>query len=155
MSVDYAPTGKEFVSGSYDRTVRIFKSDSTGGHSREVYHTKRMQRIFSVRFSADNKYVLTGSDDTNIRLWKAQAADRIRTLLPREQNKRDYLNKLKERYKFHKETSRIARYVLFTAHPPLLHFRLILLHSLSVSFVSRSGIDTCPKRSTTPRTVCV
>ena len=24
MDVDYAPTGKEFVSGSYDKTVRIF-----------------------------------------------------------------------------------------------------------------------------------
>jgi WD repeat and SOF domain-containing protein 1 len=108
MSVDYSPTGKEFVTGSYDRTVRLFGIDA--GHSREVYHTKRMQRIFSVRFSADNKYILSGSDDTNIRLWKVSAHERIRTLLPREQSKRDYLEKLKERYKFHKETARIARH---------------------------------------------
>ena len=38
------------------------------------YHTKRMQRIFCVNFSADARFVLTGSDDTNIRIWKAQAS---------------------------------------------------------------------------------
>jgi WD40 repeat protein len=27
-----------------------------------------------VKFSADAKYVLSGSDDTNIRVWKAQAS---------------------------------------------------------------------------------
>ena len=42
MDLSYAPTGKEFVTGSYDRTVRIF--GARGGKSREVYHTKRMQR---------------------------------------------------------------------------------------------------------------
>ena len=35
--------------------------------NREVYHTRRMQRVFCVRFSADSTYVLSGSDETNIR----------------------------------------------------------------------------------------
>lgn len=34
MDVDYSPTGREFVAGSYDRSVRIFAHQ--GGHSREV-----------------------------------------------------------------------------------------------------------------------
>lgn len=34
MDVDYSPTGREFVAGSYDRSVRIFAYQ--GGHSREV-----------------------------------------------------------------------------------------------------------------------
>jgi len=34
MDLDYAPTGKEFVTGSYDKTIRIFPADS--GKSREV-----------------------------------------------------------------------------------------------------------------------
>ena len=34
MDVDYSPTGREFVAGSYDRSLRIF--GHTGGHSREV-----------------------------------------------------------------------------------------------------------------------
>ena len=42
MDVDYSPTGREVVAGSYDRSVRIFAYN--GGRSREVYHTKRMQR---------------------------------------------------------------------------------------------------------------
>lgn len=40
--VDFSPTGREFVASSYDRSIRIFAYNS--GHSREVYHTKRMQR---------------------------------------------------------------------------------------------------------------
>ena len=42
MDVDYSSDGKEFVSASYDKTVRIFNIYSST--SREVYHTKRMQR---------------------------------------------------------------------------------------------------------------
>eukprot|EP00961_Rhodomonas_salina_P243491 3290366-Rhodomonas_salina.3 len=34
LDVDFSPTGKEFVTGSYDRTVRIFPFNA--GHSREV-----------------------------------------------------------------------------------------------------------------------
>ena len=68
MDVDYSPTGREFVAGSYDRSVRIFSHN--GGHSKEVYHTKRMQRIFAVRFSGDGSYVFSGSDDMNVRVWK-------------------------------------------------------------------------------------
>ena len=42
MDIDYAPTGREFVTWSYDRTIRIFRADE--GKSREVYHGKRMQK---------------------------------------------------------------------------------------------------------------
>ena len=68
MDVDYSPTGREFVAGGYDRSVRIFPYN--GGHSREVYHTKRMQRVFATRFSGDGTYVFSGSDDMNVRVWK-------------------------------------------------------------------------------------
>lgn len=75
MDVDYSPTGKEFVSGSYDKTIRIF--DSSKGHSREIYHTKRMQRIEMVAWTLDNKYILSGSDEMNIRIWKAKASEKL------------------------------------------------------------------------------
>ena len=78
LSVDYSPTGKEFATGSYDQTVRIFRVDQ--GRSREVYHTKRMQRIFCVNFSSDATYVLSGSDDMNIRIWKAEASKPLGTV---------------------------------------------------------------------------
>jgi len=35
-------------------------------------------RIYSVVFSMDDKYVLSGSDDTNIRLWKSVSNDPVK-----------------------------------------------------------------------------
>lgn len=40
MDIDIAPTGRKFVSGSYDKTIRIF--DVEKGRSEEIYHSKRM-----------------------------------------------------------------------------------------------------------------
>ena len=85
MDVDFSPTGREFVAGSYDRSVRIFAYN--GGHSREVYHTKRMQRVFAVRFSGDGSYVFSGSDDMNVRIWKVCATDQL--VLQARQNSLD------------------------------------------------------------------
>lgn len=34
-------------------------------------------RVFCVKFSCDASYVLSGSDDTNIRLWKAKASEQL------------------------------------------------------------------------------
>eukprot|EP01018_Ginkgo_biloba_P030087 Gb_30586 [translate_table: standard] len=108
MDIDYSPTGREFVTGSYDRTVRIFPYN--GGHSREIYHTKRMQRVFCVKFSCDATYVLSGSDDTNLRLWKAKASEQLGVLLPRERKKHEYLDAVKERFKHLPEIKRIDRH---------------------------------------------
>ncbi|EDO42857.1 predicted protein [Nematostella vectensis] len=108
LDVDYAPTGQEFVTGSFDKSIRIFPRDK--GHSREVYHTRRMQRVFCVRFSADSQYVLSGSDETNIRIWKAEASKKLGTLAPRERAAFTYSARLRERFKFHPQISRIRRH---------------------------------------------
>lgn len=34
-------------------------------------------RVFCVRFSCDASYVISGSDDTNLRLWKAKASEQL------------------------------------------------------------------------------
>lgn len=96
MDVAYSPTGREFVTASYDRTVRIFNINS--GRSREVYHTKRMQRVFCASYTADTQYVLSGSDDTNIRVWKAQASKSVAADAGRAERKKQYLHSLKKRY---------------------------------------------------------
>ena len=62
MDVAFSPTGREFVSGSYDRTLRLYKTNQ--GRSRDVYHTKRMQRIYCVSYSSDARFVLSAVDDT-------------------------------------------------------------------------------------------
>ncbi|KAJ3681292.1 hypothetical protein LUZ60_015781 [Juncus effusus] len=108
MDVDYSPTGREFVTGSYDRTIRIFKHN--GDHSREIYHTKRMQRVFCVKYSCDASYVISGSDDTNLRLWKSKASEQLGVLLPREKKKHEYMDALKDRFKHLPEIKRIVKH---------------------------------------------
>ncbi|XP_034949411.1 DDB1- and CUL4-associated factor 13 [Chelonus insularis] len=106
--VDYAPTGKEFVSGSYDKTIRIYEMNK--GHSREIYHTKRMQRLSSVAWSLDNKYIMSGSDEMNIRVWKARASEKLGTLKPREKAALNYSDTLKQKFASHPQVNRIARH---------------------------------------------
>jgi len=108
MDVDYAPTGKEFATAGYDRAVRIY--NHTDGHSRDVYHTKRMQRVNHVMWSMDNKYILSGSDEMNVRLWKARAADKLGVLKPREKTALNTQAKLKQTFATHPEIHRISRH---------------------------------------------
>ncbi|XP_078072820.1 DDB1- and CUL4-associated factor 13 isoform X2 [Mustelus asterias] len=108
LDVDYSPTGKEFVSASFDKSIRIFPASK--GHSREVYHTKRMQHVMCVKWSADNKYILCGSDEMNIRLWKANASEKLGVLAPREKASLNYNQKLKEKFQHHPHIKRIARH---------------------------------------------
>jgi WD repeat and SOF domain-containing protein 1 len=69
-----------------------------------------MQRVFSVRFSMDGSYVFSGSDDMNLRCWKADASAQMGTLLPREQRKHAYNASLKDRFKHMPEIRRIANH---------------------------------------------
>ncbi|ORX56303.1 U3 snoRNP-associated protein Sof1 [Hesseltinella vesiculosa] len=108
MDVDYSPTGQEIVTGSYDRTIRLY--DAKRGHSYDVYHTKRMQRVFSVQYSMDSKFVLSGSDDGNVRIWKAHANEKLGIKDRRERTHLEYMDKLKERYGHMKEIKRIDRH---------------------------------------------
>lgn len=108
MDVDYSPTGTEFVAGSYDRSLRIFPVDSFS--SREIYHTKRMQQVLSVMWSLDSKFVLSGSDEMNIRMWKANASEKLGPLRPRERAALNYSSRLLEVYGEHPEIRRIAKH---------------------------------------------
>ena len=108
LDIDFAPTGKEFVAASFDKTIRIFPYND--GRSREVYHTKRMQQVNAILYTNDAKYIVSGSEDTNVRIWKSHAADAIKPLLPREKETLAYANKLKKKYKFNSEVKRILRH---------------------------------------------
>lgn len=41
-----------------------------------------MQHVICVKWSADSKYVLSGSDEMNIRLWKANASEKLGVVSP-------------------------------------------------------------------------
>lgn len=108
MDVDFSPTGEELVSASYDRTVRLWNRDK--GHSRDIYHTKRMQRVFSAMFTPDNQYVLSGSDDGNVRLWRSNASGRSGIKSARQRQNREYDESLVRRYSHMPEIKRIQRH---------------------------------------------
>ncbi|KAJ3566793.1 hypothetical protein NP233_g6782 [Leucocoprinus birnbaumii] len=110
MSCDWSPTGTEFVSGGWDKTVRIWQfKDGKGVQRPEVYHTKRMQRVTSTVFSGDARFVLSGSDDGNVRIWKAKASEKLGVVTARERAAIEYRSKLKERWSVDSEVSRITR----------------------------------------------
>ena len=108
IALDYSPTGREFATGAYDRTIRIFNPNES--RSTQVYHTKRMQKIFGIQYSGDANYILSASDDANIRIWKAHASAPIGVLLPREKRQLAYKTKLMQRYKDVPELRRITHH---------------------------------------------
>jgi DDB1- and CUL4-associated factor 13 len=61
-------------------------------------------------YSMDSKYVVTGSEDTNIRVWKSNASESLKPLLPREKESLAYANKLKKKFKHNTEIKRILRH---------------------------------------------
>lgn len=36
-----------------------------------------MQHVICVKWTADSKYIMSGSDEMNIRLWKANASEKL------------------------------------------------------------------------------
>nr|XP_019008129.1 WD repeat and SOF domain-containing protein 1 [Kwoniella pini CBS 10737]OCF46910.1 WD repeat and SOF domain-containing protein 1 [Kwoniella pini CBS 10737] len=96
MGCDWSPTGEEFVSGSYDRTVRLWNRET--GKSRDVYHTKRMQRVFDVTYTPTADFVLSASDDGNVRIWKSNASKKLGPVSTKERQAIEHRQKLIERY---------------------------------------------------------
>lgn len=108
MDIDFSPTGEEVVTGSYDKTIRIFKTRE--GHLRDIYHTQRMQHVFCAKFTTDSKYIITGSDDSNVRVWRTNASERANIKSSRQRAKLEYDAALKERFKHMPEIRRISRH---------------------------------------------
>ena len=106
--VSYSPTGEDLVTASYDRTVRLWSRAK--GHSTDIYHTKRMQRVFSAKYTQDNNYILSGSDDGNIRLWRADASKRQGVISSKQRQSLEYQDALRKRYGHMPEIRRIERH---------------------------------------------
>jgi WD40 repeat protein len=68
LSVGISPDGKRIVSGSADRTIRIWDFN-TGKLQKTIAGQTR--EIESVAFSHDGKHIVSGSADGTIKIWDA------------------------------------------------------------------------------------
>ncbi len=69
-----------------------------------------MQRLTSVLWTLDNKYIVSGSDEMNIRLWKARAWEKLGVMRTRERDAMNYNEALKEKFAHFPQVKRIARH---------------------------------------------
>jgi WD repeat and SOF domain-containing protein 1 len=68
-----------------------------------------MQRVFTVNYTMDNTYIVSGSDDTNLRLWKANASEKLGQLTTREESAMQYRQALIKKHQHLPEVQRIHR----------------------------------------------
>jgi WD40 repeat protein len=75
--VAFSPDGKQVVSSSSDRTIRLWDAATGAALQTLEGHT---DYISSVAFSPDGKQVVSGSDDRTVQLWDAATGAALRTL---------------------------------------------------------------------------
>jgi WD repeat and SOF domain-containing protein 1 len=56
----------------------------------------------------DNKYIISGSEDNNVRIWKSVANDSIKILNKREKDYREYSKRLIEKYQYMGDIKKIV-----------------------------------------------
>ncbi|KAJ1924784.1 Protein sof1 [Tieghemiomyces parasiticus] len=95
--VDFSPTGASLATASYDRSIRIFHVGQST--SEAMYYTRRMRNVFCVKYTMDAKYVVSGSNDGNLRLWKAVAHEKLGPMVRAQRDALDYQERLKNRYR--------------------------------------------------------
>lgn len=88
--------------------------------------------VTSTLFTADARFVLSGSDDGNVRMWKARASEKLGVIDARERAAIEYRDSLKERWRFDPEVNKISRYV------PILYCSNILIYTCDVKHPSRA-----------------
>ena len=75
-SVAFSPNGQYVLSGSYDKTIKLWET-ATG---REIRTFKgHSDLVNSVAFSPDGRYLISGSKDGTIRLWEVETGKQVRT----------------------------------------------------------------------------
>ena len=69
-SVAYSPDGSHIVSGSQDKTIRVWNA-ATGQCVAGPFqgHT---DRVTSVAYSPNGSYIISGSEDCSIKVWKTE-----------------------------------------------------------------------------------
>ncbi|KNC56402.1 WD repeat and SOF domain-containing protein 1 [Thecamonas trahens ATCC 50062] len=146
MSVAYSPTGRSFVSGSYDRSIRLWNISK--GHSHECYHTERMQRVLKVAYSSDARYVLSGSDDTGVRIWKSDASATTGIQHPRAKARARYEAALLKRYEHVPAVAKIHKQRF---QPRSIFKARKLRHVMRLAEIRRDGRRRAHTRNPAPK----
>ena len=76
-SVRFSADGKRIVSGSHDKTAKLWDAE-TGRVIRTL--TGHSAGVESVRFSLDGKRIVSGSGDNTVKVWNAESGQEIHTL---------------------------------------------------------------------------
>ena len=77
LAVAFSPDGKRAVTGSADKSVRIFEIPS----GKQLFRlTGHESPVLSAVFSGDGARILTLADDTTCRLWDSQSGKAVATL---------------------------------------------------------------------------
>src|SRR5258706_413731 len=69
-SVSYSPNGTRVVTGSDDKTIRIWDAESGAVIGEPL--TGHTGRVSSVAYSPDGRHIISGSYDRTIRIWDAK-----------------------------------------------------------------------------------
>ena len=75
-SVAFSPDGRQILSGSYDRTIKLW--DAATGREIRTF-TGHSAAVWSVGFSPEGTRIVSGSGDYTIKLWDAATGREIRT----------------------------------------------------------------------------
>lgn len=65
--------------------------------------------MFSVCWTIENHYILSGSEDTNIRIWKDDPSRKIGPMGLREKRSTLYRQKLMDKFKHNQEIKKLKR----------------------------------------------
>jgi WD40 repeat protein len=76
-SVAFSQDGRRVVSGSFDKTVRIWNVE-TGEEERKLEGHSHW--VYSVAFSQDGRRVVSGSFDKTVRIWNVETGEEERKL---------------------------------------------------------------------------
>jgi WD40 repeat protein len=68
--MSYSPNGYHIVTGSDDKTIRIWDAE-TGAAVGEPLKGHTLG-VWSVAYSPDGRHIISGSDDSTIRIWDAE-----------------------------------------------------------------------------------
>lgn len=77
VALAYTDSGIQIVSGSWDKTIKIW--DFQTGQEIKTLHG-HSHRIWSVAVTPNNKQIVSGSQDNNIKIWDLKTAAELLTL---------------------------------------------------------------------------